>query len=419
MKILFVSFYYSPEIGAAPNRITSMAEGLRKSGADVDVVTCLPNYPKGEIFDGYKGKLNCVETINDITVFRHLAYATVSRRAIPRALGMMSFATSLWTEFFSPRRIMSYDLLIVQCPPLPVAVSALLLFKKIYGRKVVINISDLWPLSAIELGAMAKGSKICRFFEMMEHYVYRNADAFLGQSKEILDHIKDMKLGDQPMFLYRNVKRVTPRDEIRSRSGRLKLVYAGLLGVAQDIAGIIKQIDFEKAGVEFHLYGGGNQLDEIAELIESGKAKNVYFHGYISSKELPEVLKNYDASIVPLAVAIHGAVPSKLFDLMPQGLPVLYCGQGEAAGIIKENRLGFSSPSGDYEALRRNIEKLRDLPEKEYEQLSENCLKAAAGKFNFQNQMERTVSFLEDVIETKTSIKKKDGKKKGRKVAKQ
>ena len=57
MKILIVSFYYTPEIGAAPSRITNMAEGLQREGFDVDILSCLPNYPKGKIFDGYRGRL--------------------------------------------------------------------------------------------------------------------------------------------------------------------------------------------------------------------------------------------------------------------------------------------------------------------------------------------------------------------------
>ena len=56
MKILIVSFYYSPELGAAPSRITNMAEGLKSQGAEVDVLTSLPNYPQGQIFEGYRGR---------------------------------------------------------------------------------------------------------------------------------------------------------------------------------------------------------------------------------------------------------------------------------------------------------------------------------------------------------------------------
>ena len=71
MKVLVVSFYYEPELGAAPSRITNLAKGLKSFGVDVDVLTCLPNYPKGKIFDGYRGHFSMKETMDGINVFRY------------------------------------------------------------------------------------------------------------------------------------------------------------------------------------------------------------------------------------------------------------------------------------------------------------------------------------------------------------
>ena len=75
MRVLIVSPSYLPEIGAAPSRITNMAEGLSGLGIKVDVLTCLPNYPKGRIFDGYRGAFSktedteiCLETCFLITI---------------------------------------------------------------------------------------------------------------------------------------------------------------------------------------------------------------------------------------------------------------------------------------------------------------------------------------------------------------
>ena len=71
MKVLIVSFYYTPEMGAAPSRITNMAEALHDKGTEVDVLTCLPNYPKGRIFDGYRHRFSKREEINGVKVFRY------------------------------------------------------------------------------------------------------------------------------------------------------------------------------------------------------------------------------------------------------------------------------------------------------------------------------------------------------------
>ena len=129
MKILIVSFYYSPELGAAPSRITNMAEGLKSQGAEVDVLTCLPNYPQGQIFEGYRGVCQ-KRKINGINVYRYWTYATVSKNPFKRAVSMMSFATMLWLFAFKIKKIQGYDRVIIQSPPLPVAGSAITLFKK-------------------------------------------------------------------------------------------------------------------------------------------------------------------------------------------------------------------------------------------------------------------------------------------------
>ena len=96
MKLLIVSFYYPPEMGAASSRISNMAEGLQQKGNEVEVLTCLPNYPKGEIFDGYKGCISKKESINGVLVHRYWTYATVSRNKLTRLLGMMGFSIFTW-----------------------------------------------------------------------------------------------------------------------------------------------------------------------------------------------------------------------------------------------------------------------------------------------------------------------------------
>ena len=91
MKILVVSCSYYPEIGAAPVRITNLAEGLKEKGCQVDVLTCMPNYPKARIFDAYKGKFFLHEKINGIDIYRYIHYPSNSKKTLPRAISMVSF----------------------------------------------------------------------------------------------------------------------------------------------------------------------------------------------------------------------------------------------------------------------------------------------------------------------------------------
>lgn len=396
MNVLIVSPTFPPEVGAAPSRIYNMAMGLRKAGAEVDILGGLPNYPKGEIFEGYKGAFSKKEVINGITAYRYWTYATNSKKPLARILSMFSLATTILAFGLKIRKVRNYDLVIVQSPTLPVATSAVVLFKKIYGKKVIANISDIWPDTAVELGAMKKGSRPYRVMAWMERFIYRNSDAHQGQSNEICEHIKQFGF-DKPSFLYRNLQHSLPHALPKNERKPFKIVYAGLLGVAQDILSLIENIDFKKMGAEFHLYGSGNQVEKIKEYI-AGNDVSVFYHGSLPKEKMVEVIAGYNASIVPLVVRIHGAVPSKTFDLMPLGVPILFCGGGEGAQIVRDYNVGLISPPGDYHALESNIVTLISMPDDEYEALRQNCIKASSTDFSFDRQMERYVQFVENIV---------------------
>jgi len=398
MKVLIVSFYYTPEMGAAPSRITNMSEALREKGAEVDVLTCLPNYPKGKIFEGYRHRFSKHEEINGINVFRYWTYATVSKNPLLRLLGMLSFALNIWLFGFRIRRVISYDRVIIQSPPLMVGFSAVLLFRCLYRRKTILNISDLWPLSAVELGALRRGSLYYKVLAAMERFIYRHASACQGQSQEILDHVKSFGF-NKPLYLYRNLQPGVSEINYNAGADRLclKLVYAGLLGVAQDILGMIEHINFKELGAELHIYGGGNQAGTIETYIRKHDC-GVFFHGYKHKDEISRILSTFHASIVPLVVSIKGAVPSKIFDLLPHGTPILFCGGGEGEQIVISHGFGFVSAPGDYDMLKDNISKLKSLSDTDYLLMQKNCQDAAKDEFSFDRQMEHYFNFLESLL---------------------
>lgn len=396
MKVLIVTERYWPEVGAAPSRLANMAEGMTKHGLEVDVLTSLPNYPKGEIFDGYKNCMSKTEVRNGVKLFRYWLYATVSRNPLARILNMFSFAVMIWLFMFRFNKIKSYDRVIIQTPTLVVAASAMLLFKKIYGKTVILNVSDIWPLTAVDMGAIKEGSKSFRFLSMLERFLYRNSDGILGQSQEILDHIKGFKNKGQ-LFLYRNLQHYELSESYKAKNAALKVVFSGMLGVAQDVAGIVKNIPFKDLGVEFHIFGGGKQLEEIQNWISENPDGNVYAHGFIPKEEISKRLQEMDVSIVPLATRIRGAVPSKIYDTLPQGLPILFCGGGEGADFIGGNNLGLVSDPGDYDALQENIKTFSGMTNEEFEKIRTKCFEISKTQLNFEKQMKETISFLENI----------------------
>lgn len=425
MKVLLVAERYWPEVGAAPSRLANMAEGLKKEGCAVDVLTSLPNYPKGRIFDGYRGCLSKHEIHGDVNLFRYWIYATVSRNPIARIINMFSFAVIIWLFAFKRNRIKAYDSVIIQTPTLVVAASAMVIFKKLYRKKCILNVSDIWPLTAVDMGAVTMGGKSYQFMAMLERFLYKNADGVLGQSEEILNHVAqeilklegrwqmeddsdavlNSKLWQQNrrLFLYRNLQTYQMDCEHKTRNGTLKLVFSGMLGVAQDVAGIVKNVPFKDLNVEFHILGGGKQLEEIEAYCREHPDSMVFTHGFVPKERIADCLKEMDASIVPLATRIRGAFPSKVFDILPQGLPILFCGGGEGACFVKEHQVGLISTPGDYAALTDNIRKLRDMSISNYEAMSGRCIQVSREELNFSTQMAQCLTFI-DKLEILNSI---------------
>ena len=396
MRILIVSERYWPEVGAAPSRLANMAEGLHARGCEVDVLTSLPNYPKGRIFDGYRGRICRREVHNGINLFRYWIFATVSRSAVKRALNMFSFAFMLWLFAFRVKRVRSYDAVIIQTPSLVVAVSAMWLFKGLYRRKCALNVSDIWPSTAVDMGVMREGSASYRFMHWCEKYLYRKSDAVLGQSNEILEQVTRFP-NKGKLFLYRNLQKYDMGTEGKLPHTPLKIVFCGMLGVAQDVAGIVRNVPFSELGVEFHIIGGGKQAEEIEKWCAEHPSGMVFPHGFVPKEQIPSMLREMDISIVPLAQRIRGAVPSKIYDLLPQGLPILFCGEGEAADFITSRGVGYCSAPGDYNGLRSNISLVKGLSSDEFRALSARCIQVSREELDFDKQMGECCEFLKNM----------------------
>lgn len=394
MHVLIVAERYWPEVGAAPTRLQNLANGLKKEGCKVDVLTCLPNYPQGRIFKGYRYRPFKLEKHNGIELFRCWTYASVSKKPLARMAGMFSFAITMWFFAFRILRVLKYDRVIIQTPTLVTAKSAMRLFHGLYRKKCILNVSDIWPSTAVDMGAIREGSAPHRYLLKCEEYLYRKADAVMGQSQEILDHIAQQKHHPEKSFLYRNLPTTLPATQPRPAHKPFRIVFSGMLGVAQDVASIVQNVPFKELDVEFHIIGGGQQLPIIQQYIKEHPDCNVTAHGFVAKEDMPSWLVQYDACIVPLATYIRGAVPSKIYDSLPYGLPIIFCGKGEGARIIEDNQVGITCMPSDYKAITECIKRLRDLSEQEYAALQANCFKMSHEQLNFDKQMHECIDFI-------------------------
>lgn len=385
-NVLIITSYFPPETGAASNRIFHLAEGLQAHQFNVSVLTPLPNYPTGEIFKAYRGHFKHCSIEHGIKIHRLWIYANNSKNKLLRLIAMLSYSFSLvW--FFMWHKIPNK--VIVQSPPLLVAFTCMI-FLKSKKRRLVLNVSDLWPIAGLELGAFKKNFSY-KMLERIERFNYKRADLILGQSEEILAHISSIQ-SEKAMFLYRNYPDFKQPEIMSSplSDGKLRIVYAGLLGIAQGIFKLCTALDYST--IEFHIYGSGAEQSKIETYILNHPELPIVYHGQVSRQELHNVLLQYDITIIPLLRRIYGSVPSKIFEYAKLGLPMLYFGGGEGETIIKTHGLGWVAEAGNYEDLNAVIASInRKTLSKE---LRQSIMESGNQTFDFNKQLNRLKDML-------------------------
>jgi glycosyltransferase involved in cell wall biosynthesis len=387
-EILIISNYYPPEQGAAANRIEQLALKLHQNNYKVSVICPLGNYPKGELFPEYKGKFLVTENRDNITVKRLWIYPSVSKNLIVRIFSVLSFSLSLFFYLLfrkTPKKV------VVQSPPLLLSfISVFVLSLK--NKKIILNISDLWPLAAIELKALKANSFSHKFSLFFERFIYKKATLIVGQSNEIITHVSSL-FPNKKCYLYRNFPdhKVEKFNLITEENEPIRIFYAGLLGLAQGVYDLCEKIDLtslQDNKIELHLFGDGAEKNQIEALISSEKGKNIFFHGMMERNDLHEKLKTFDIAVVPLKVRIYGSVPSKIFEYGSLGFPILYFGGGEGETIVEENNMGWIASVEDYHDLNEKIIVISKLSKSELSLMKKRLFEDAKEVFNLDNQVD-------------------------------
>jgi glycosyltransferase involved in cell wall biosynthesis len=391
--ILIISNYYPPEKGAAANRIEQLALKLHQNKYKVTVLCPLGNYPKGELFPEYKGKFSVTENLQNITVKRLWIYPSVSKNIFKRTLSVLSFSTVLFFYLLSKR---TPNKVVVQSPPLLLSFVSVFVLS-LMRKKIILNVSDLWPLAAIELKALKKNSFSHKISLYFEQFIYSSANLVLGQSNEIITHIHSI-FPEKKCYLYRNfpdhqVAEMVFETKINEP---IKLFYAGLLGVAQGVYELCKNIELQKLNIELHIFGDGAEKSQIEDLIQQSRSigtdKKIFFHGMLERNMLHEKLQPFDIAIVPLKRRIYGSVPSKIFEYGALGFPILYFGGGEGETIVRENKLGWVAQVGNFESLNSTLTEISKIGKSEIQNMKTTVFESVEQKFNLDFQIKDLIN---------------------------
>lgn len=358
MKILVVCQYFYPE----QFRVNDICFELVKQGHDITVLTGLPNYPSGIVYEKYKGFKNRNEVINGVKVVRSwlLGRGEGTKRL---AVNYISFAiTSTFKALFIKK---DFDLILVyQLSPVTMALPGVLL-KKITKKFLVIYCHDLWPESIASAG-ISSDSKIYSILLILCRWIYKSADEIFTSSKMFEEYfVKTLRVNKKithlPVYaeaLFENTKPLKKNNET------INLVFAGNIGEMQSVETIIYAANElkEESDIKFHIIGEGSSKIKCEELVKELKLTNVIFHGQHPITEMPRFYGMADALLVTLKAnkIISYTLPNKVQSYMAAGKPILGSIDGETQIVINEANCGYCSPAEDSKALANNIRKFAE-----------------------------------------------------------
>lgn len=408
MKLTILTQYYPPEIGAPQRRLSSLARHFVRAGHEVRVLTAMPNYPRGAIYPGYGGAARR-ETIDGVPVLRTWIVPTQRTNYAHRLANYFSFVASSGAvgAALEPRRA---DYLLVESPPLFLGMSAAWL-SRVQRARLIVNVSDLWPESAVRLGVVREGSLVHRASASLERWCYRRAWMITGQSREIVADIAGRMPGRRTYHLSNGVEVDEFGPEHAARAAREALtsngeggclaLYAGLHGIAQGLPQLLaaaSMLQGDPAPLDIALIGDGPVKQNLEREAAARGLRRVRFLDARPPNALPPLLASADILLVPLGMSIPGAVPSKLYEAMASGRAVVLVANGEAATIVREHDAGLVVEPGDVAGLAAALRTLRDDPTRR-RTLGENGRRAAVQFFDRRGIAARFIAVLEAALE--------------------
>ncbi len=351
MKIVILTQYFPPEVGAPQNRLSELAVRLKNKGADVTILTAMPNYPQMEIHPEYKSRFYMKDALKDMLIHRCWIYCSKSKSIFKRLLNYFSFVFSSF--FIGWFKLEKADFIFCESPPLFLGISAFLL-AKIKGAKLIFNVSDLWPESAEKLGLVTS-----KFFlksaTKLEEFLYRKSFIVTGQTQGIVRNISG-RFPEKKVFWLKNGVDISShnaetipsdwRNAQRFSNNDILFMYGGILGHAQRLEVILYAAEklLTSSNIKFIIMGSGPEKEKLLSIKEEKKLSNVYFYNTVSKNELLTVVKSVDAAIIPLRKLdlFKGAIPSKIFEYCAMRKPILLGVDGEARELfINDGQCGL------------------------------------------------------------------------------
>ncbi|MEX0694520.1 MAG: glycosyltransferase family 4 protein [Rhodospirillales bacterium] len=405
MRILFFTDNFPPETNAAATRVYERALYWVKWGHQVTIITCQPNFPHGKVFDGYQNRTS-TETMDGLRVVRVRTYISPNQGVIRRVADFLSFMVN---GYRAAGQEPAPDVVISTSPQFFAAVAAWW-FAKRHAYRYVFELGDLWPASIAAVGAM-KANLALRLIEKLELKMYRDADAVVALTASFKQNLVQRHISENKIAVVINgvdLWRYAPKPRtaaLAARAGttdaRCVIGYIGTHGMAHALGNVLDAaaLLLERTDIAFLLVGAGAERNALLARAETEGLKNVRFLEAQPKDRMPDVWSLCDVALVHLkdSPVFEGVIPSKIFEAMGMGLPIIFTGPvGEGSRIVSDAGAGLVVPPEDPEALAGAVRQIADDPEF-CTRVAKQSRNAAPG-FSRETQAKHMLCVLEAVI---------------------
>jgi glycosyltransferase involved in cell wall biosynthesis len=383
VNILFITDNFPPEVNAPASRTFEHARRWVRAGAEVTVITCAPNFPRGQVYPGYANRLRSVESIEGIRVVRVWSYIASNEGFVRRSLDFISFAVSAFAAGLFERP----DVIVATSPQFftTFAGSALALLKR---RPWVFELRDLWPESIVAVGA-ARESTLIRLLERIELALYRNAARIIAVSPAFKDNLVRRGIQADKVSIVTNGADLSmwlrPADAAKAKAelgfeGKFVVGYVGTHGMAHALDFIVRSAARNTdPQVHFLFVGDGAEKAEVMATAKALGAANMTFLPPVPKHEVPRILAATDVALVPLrrAETFRTVIPSKIFEAAAMRIPILLGVEGQAEEIVRRHAAGLCFVPEDEASFLAAVARLAGDAEL-YRSCQEGCASLAA-----------------------------------------
>lgn len=374
MHILFITDNFPPEVNAPASRTFEHAKEWVKLGQKVTVITCAPNFPKGKVFNGYKNKIWQIEHIEGIRVVRVWSYITANEGFSKRVFDYLSFMISSFFAAFFVRRV---DIIVGTSPQFFTAVSAWAV-AAMKRRPFIFELRDLWPDSIRAVGAM-KGSRVLYWLEKLEIFLYHRATGIVSVTESFRANLIARGIDQNKIVVVTNGVdsskfQPTKKDHKLARKlgikGQFVIGYIGTHGMAHGLGTLIDaaasiETSYEHKDIYFLFLGDGAEKTMLESRAKELNLVNIKFIGTVPKEQVSRYWSLLDVSIVHLRKTdlFKTVIPSKIFECMGMGIPILHGVEGESADIVSKHQVGLTFGPEDKVDLIKKIIMLRENTE--------------------------------------------------------